>query len=91
MLKKDLIKNVAALTGHPQNTVREILDGMCDVTTATLVSGDSVMLAGLGRLSVSRRGPKKARNLKTGEAVIVPARNAILMSPSDGLVKAVNG
>lgn len=90
MLKKDLINQVAAVTGKSKTIVREILDATCDVTIAAMATGNSVMLAGLGKLSVSRRGEKLARNLRTGEKIVVPPRNAILMAPSDALVKAVN-
>lgn len=90
MLKKDLINQVAAITGKPKTLVREVLDATCDVTIAALATGNSVMLAGLGKLSVSRRGEKRARNLRTGEVIIVPPRNAVMMSASDSLLKAVN-
>lgn len=90
MIKKDLIDNVAALSGKPKTVVREVLDALCDVSTAALATGDSVMLAGLGKLSVSRRGEKRARNLKTGDVIIVPPRNAVMLSASDSLLKAVN-
>ena len=90
MIKKDLIDNVSALSGKPKTVVREVLDALCDVSTAALATGDAVMLAGLGKVSVSRRGEKRARNLKTGDVIIVPPRNAILFAASDSLLKAVN-
>lgn len=90
MLKKDLIDAVASATGKPKVAVREVLDALSDVTHAALSVGDSVMLAGLGRVSVSKRGQKLARNLRTGEPIIVPPRNAVLFAASDSLIKAVN-
>lgn len=90
MIKKDLIDSVAALSGKPKTVVREVLDALCDVSIAALATGDVVMLAGLGKLSVSRRGEKRARNLRTGDVIIVPPRNAVMLSASDALLKAVN-
>lgn len=90
MLKKELIEGVSALSGVPKKTVREVLDAMCDVTASALAVGDSVMLAGVGKLTVNHRGPKAARNLKTGEKVIVPARNVVVLAPSDMLTRVVN-
>jgi len=90
MLKKDLISHVAKDTGLPKKTIRQVMDAIVSSTTATLVAGGEVMLFGLGKLSISKRGPKPARNIWTGEKVIVPPRRAVVMAPNDALVKAVN-
>lgn len=90
MLKKDLINLVAADTGVGKKTIRQVMDSIVDRTTRALVAGDNAMIFGLGRMSVVKRGPKLARNIWSGENVIVPPRNAVVMAPSDALVKAVN-
>lgn len=90
MLKKDLINSVASDTKLSKQTIRQVMDSILETTTKALVAGDSVMVFGLGRMSISKRGPKQARNIHTGEIVIVPPRIAVVMAPSDPLVKAVN-
>lgn len=90
MLKKDLIKAAAKHSGHPESTVRAVVDSTEAVVLDAVRRGDSVMLMGLGKLSVTRRGPKKARHMVTGQSVVVPERNVVLLRPSDGLAQAAN-
>lgn len=91
MLKKDLLKAVAERTGHPEALVRELLEATTTVVLTALAGGASVMLLGLGKLSVVQRGEKKARNLHTGEVVTVPPRKVGVLRQSDALGDAVNG
>ena len=90
MLKKDLIKAVAEKSGHTEKTVRELIEVINAVVHSAVASGGSAMLLGLGKLSVSRRGEKTARNLHTGEKVMVPPRNVVTFRPSESLNDAVN-
>lgn len=91
MLRKDLIKAVAADTGSPQKLVSQVIDGIERAVLGAVRSGQEVMLLGLGKLVTSRRGEKRARDMVTGEPVVVPPRNAVLLRPSESLVAAANG
>lgn len=90
MLKKDLIDAVSADTGVAKKVIREVMDSIAHHTTETLIQRGEVMLFGLGKMSVSKRGEKIARNIRTGERVVVPPRLAVVMSPNASIVKAVN-
>jgi nucleoid DNA-binding protein len=90
MLKGEFIKRTAFISGQSQAVVRNVLDAARAVAKKAVSKGDSVMLFGLGKLHVVQRGEKRARNLHTGETVIVPPRNAVLLQPSDSLVEAAN-
>lgn len=91
MLKKDLIKAVAEASGHTQDTVRQVFEGIESVVLDAFRSGRDVMLLGLGKLSVRRRPPRRARNMQTGEGVTVPERNVIQFKASSGATRAANG
>lgn len=90
MLKKDLIAEVALDTGIPQHTVRAVMDSISRVTLGAVRRGREVMVLGLGKISTSQRGPKKARNIHTGESVVVPPRTVPLFRPSVSLSKAAS-
>lgn len=90
MLKKDLLSEVAKHGGHPEPLVRAILEDTKQVVLEALSEGRSVMLLGLGKMSVVARGPRKGRNLYTGEAVAVGARNAVVLRTSEAVRDAVN-
>lgn len=91
MLKKDLIRATAEISGKPQEVVREVLAAMNQATRRAVAAGDSVMLVGLGKLVVSERKARVARDLRTGKPVPVPAHKAVVLRPSDGLLSAANG
>lgn len=90
MLKKDLVKAVARETGKPEALVREVFEAVGVVVRRAVAAGQSVMLMGLGKLVISRRGPRAARNIRTGETVSVPAHNAVLLRASEALTEAAN-
>lgn len=90
MLKGDLIKRTAYVSGESQGTVRMVLEAAAAVTRKAVSKGESVMLFGLGKLHVVQRGEKRARNLHTGETVIVPPRKAVLLQASDSLMESAN-
>lgn len=90
MLKKQLIETVANQAGETQTRTRKILDALDQVVRDVLAGGDTVMLAGLGRLVVRRRSARKARDMVTGAAVTVAAHNIPALVPSVGLKSAVN-
>lgn len=90
MLKHELIRQTSAEVGQPHTVVRDVLDAAARVVRSAVARGDSVMLFGLGRLYCVQRGEKRARNIRTGEAVIVPPRKAVLLQASDSLVEAAN-
>lgn len=78
------------MSRQPHGVVRDVLDAAAIVTRDTISRGESVMLFGLGKLHTVQRGEKRARNIRTGETVIVPPRRAVLLQPSDALVEAAN-
>lgn len=90
MLRKELIKEVANTSGHTEKIVREVFEATVTQVLQTLAHGHSVMLLGLGKISVVRRGEKKARNIHDGSVVMVPPRNVPVLRPSDALHIAVN-
>lgn len=90
MLKGDFIKRTSTISGQPQTAVREVLDAAAAVARNAISKGESVFLFGLGKLYSVQRGEKRARNIRTGETVMVPPRKAVLLQPSDSLVEAAN-
>lgn len=91
MLKHELIKEVSTDTGVPQQTVRHVLESVVTTVTTALRKGRPVHLFGLGKLFVSQRGPKRARNIWTGEDVTVPPRTVAVFRPSVAVDEAAKG
>lgn len=90
MIKAEFIKRVAKVSGESQVAVRGVLDAAAAVTCKAVSRGESIHLFGIGKLTVVARGEKRARNLHTGEVVMVPPRNVVTYQPSDVITRFAN-
>lgn len=90
MNKLDLIDRVADDSGYHKTVVRAVLDAVVAAATAAVRAGEDVRLFGLGKLYVAQRGEKPARNIWTGDRVVVPPRKVVLFKASDSIAAAAN-
>ncbi|MEO8297069.1 MAG: HU family DNA-binding protein [Burkholderiales bacterium] len=90
MKKFEIIDVVAVATGQSRRLVRHILDATAAAARDALAQGNEVHLFGVGKLRTSDRGERKARDLRTGAAVTVPARKVVTYRPSRAFADAVN-
>ena len=81
MTKKDIAKKIAEAVGIPQMAVTEIVQMLFDGITEILVEEGHIELRNFGVFKVKERKPRKARNPKTGESVMVPARKTVAFKP----------
>jgi integration host factor subunit beta len=89
MTKKDIAKKIAEATGMPQLTVTNIVQMLFDGITKILVEEGKIELRNFGVFKVKQRKPRKARNPRTGEAVMVPARRTVTFKPGREMLKRV--
>jgi nucleoid DNA-binding protein len=89
MTKKDIAKKIAEATGIPNLKVIEIVQMLFDGITEILVEEGGIELRNFGVFKVKKRKPRKARNPRTGEAVMVPARRTVTFKPGMALMKKV--
>jgi DNA-binding protein HU-beta len=89
--KKDLSAAVAKRTGLSNAKATKILDEALGVITEALARGDEVRISGFGAFRVAQRGPRTARNPRTGERINVAATKRPVFSPGSRLVAAVRG
>ena len=87
MTKKDIARKIAEATGIPQMTVTEIVQMLFDGITEILVEEGGIELRNFGVFKVKERKPRKARNPRTGESVMVPARRVVTFKPGREMMK----
>jgi nucleoid DNA-binding protein len=79
--KNDLVVKIAKATGLRQVDIKRIvqmtLDGLVDV----LATEGRVELRNFGVFKVKERKARKARNPRTGEEVMVPAKRVVTFKP----------
>lgn len=90
MKKHELIDEVARRSGMTQAMSRVALDALRDAVLAAVANGQDVMLAGLGKLHVARRGPRVSRHMVTGERMELPAGRMAKLRPSTSLTAAAD-
>ncbi|MGM8936878.1 HU family DNA-binding protein [Pseudomonas neustonica] len=88
MTKKDLIRRIAARTGHSQTTVQAIIDSFTESTGEALSQGQPVSLPGFGTFGLSYRKARTARNPSTGEQMSIQAKISPKFTPGKRLKDA---
>ena len=89
MTKKDIAKKIGEATGIPQVPVTQIVQMLFDGITKTLTEEGNIELRNFGVFKVKKRKPRQARNPRTGESVMVPARRAITFKPGREMQRRV--
>ena len=90
MNKNDLIGAVAEVSGLSRNDATKAVEGVFEVITGALKSGDEVRLVGFGTFSVAKRKASTGRNPRTGEPMPIKASSQPKFKPGTGLKDAVN-
>src|SRR5579862_7257028 len=90
MTKKDIVRKLAEATGIPGMTVAEIVQMLFDGITEILVEEGVIELRNFGVFKVKERKARKARNPRTGEAVMVPVRRIVTFKQGREMMERVS-
>jgi len=90
MTQAELIGAIAASTGEKPRLVTMVLDAFVAAARRELCSGRDVRLAGLGSFTMTAKAASAGRNPRTGEPIIVAARNRAKFKPAKALTDALN-
>jgi integration host factor subunit beta len=81
MTKKEMAAAIAEEMNQPQILVQGIIQRVFDGIIDTLEQERRIELRNFGVFDVKQRKPRKARNPRTGEKVMVPARFVVTFKP----------
>lgn len=91
MLKKtEIIANIAEKTGLTKADVERVLDAHSTLLVEEVKAGETFTITGVGKVKPSYRKERKGRNPQTGEELIIPASNTVVLSASKALKDALN-
>ncbi|MBU1076543.1 MAG: integration host factor subunit beta [Spirochaetes bacterium] len=91
MRREELIESVADnFPNIPKFEISLIINHFLEVIKRSLVEKKNIELRGFGTFSVKLRAPKKARNPKTGDEVMMDERLVPHFKPGTLLRKMVN-
>jgi integration host factor subunit beta len=89
--KKEIAKWIAEDLGLTQLQAKDIVQRTLDAVIQTLVTDGRIELRNVGVFEVRRRASWKARNPRTGETLIAPARNVVTFKPGRQMEDRVGG
>lgn len=90
MTKTELIEHIQGHTGLSNAGAARALHITLLTITRALKKGDSVTLTGFGTFSVAKRAARGGRNPRTGAAIKIKAKKAVIFSSGKGLRDSVN-
>lgn len=92
MIKKELIKRIAAANPHLRGSDAEkTVNIIFEAIAAALALGDRVEIRGVGAFTVRVRRGRSARNPKSGAEVVVPEKRMPHFRPGKPMHDRLNG
>ncbi|HET7745994.1 MAG TPA: integration host factor subunit beta [Vicinamibacteria bacterium] len=90
MTKAELVDALARASDLTRKHSEVIVDAVFSSILEALQRGDKIELRGFGSFRVRRRDSRTGRNPKTGEGVVVPAKNVPYFKPGKELRELIN-
>ncbi len=80
MTKREIVRSISEDLGLTQLETKRIVQRVFEAILNALVEEGRVDLRNSGVFEVKQRGPRKARNPRTGEKVFVPEKSVVCWS-----------
>ena len=82
MKKADIAKSIHQQAGVSETEAADLLERILELLKSTLRRGEPIIITGFGKFTVRKKEPRKGRNPRTGEAIIIPGRKVVTFRPS---------
>jgi integration host factor subunit beta len=89
MNKRDIAVTVAETAKVSQIDAKKIVQATFDTISDVLAEQGRLELRNFGVFIVKTRKPRKARNPRTGESVMVPSRRTVTFKPGLEMLKKI--
>jgi integration host factor subunit alpha len=90
MTKIDMVKIICEKVGFALKESTEIVEQVFDIMKETLEGGEKIKISGFGNFVIRAKRPRKGRNPKTGEELVISGRTVVTFKPSPVLRKVLN-
>ncbi|HEQ60041.1 MAG TPA: integration host factor subunit beta [Firmicutes bacterium] len=88
--KKDIVKEVARLTGYDTQSIKDVVQTMFDCMCEGLAKEGNIEIRNFGIFKVKSTPERQARNPKTSEIITVPAKKHIHFKPGQEMKLLIN-
>lgn len=82
MTKAEMVREIADKTGVEKQVVMQIVEGVMESISNSMINGEEVFLRGFGSFIIKRRAQKTARNISKNTTIVIPAHNIPAFKPS---------
>lgn len=89
MSKKEMIDAIAGASGVTKKDTLAVLDALAESVAKGLKAGNEVTIHGIGKLVVTDKAARTARNPRTGESIAVAASKGVKFKLAGTLKTAV--
>lgn len=90
MTKYDLVQLVQKNSSITKKQAIDLVETILELIKKTLERGEKVKISGFGNFTVQERKERIARNLRTRELIVIPARRVLTFKPSPILKNKIN-
>lgn len=90
MTKADIVELIAEKTGFTIKDIKVVVEGFIDEVKDALAEDQHIEIRGFGTFKVKNHKARKARNPRTNEEVMVPARKKAFFKVSKEMNKILN-
>jgi DNA-binding protein HU-beta len=89
MTKTELVKAIAERADITQKVAARAVDAFVEAVQEAVGRGEEVRIPGFGAFLVKTRAERKGRDIKTGEAITIPARKVVAFKAGKEMKEAV--
>lgn len=89
LTKKEIVRRIAVELDVDQVLTKKIVQRTLDSILAALARKGRIELRNFGVFEVKTRAARKARNPKTNEELLVPARNVVVFQPGKNVAARI--
>ena len=90
MTKADIVEIIREKIGLGIKESTEIVEQVFGILKETLEGGEKIKISGFGNFNIHTKRPRKGRNPKSGEEMVISGRTVVTFKPSIVLRKALN-
>jgi len=88
--KAEIIARIDGKVGLSKNHVSDVLEATFEIIKSCLEKGGNVKISGFGSFVVRSKNPRRGRNPKTGEEIIIKGRRVLTFKASTTLKETIN-
>lgn len=90
MKLSDVVACISETTGLSKRAAHDVICKYQNMMRDALKAGEKVSLEGIGTIEVAEQAARKCRNMRTGEAIDVPAKKRVRFKCSSMLKDSLN-